>query len=117
MVTEGGQNVILKMDPHAGPELALAFPTGELSKLILLAARGSTRARAAQGIDPAVKEAFAVEDWQLDLEPQDRVLVLSLTLSGGAELSFRLPLGIQQPLIDKLAATIAPRAAEPSQVN
>jgi hypothetical protein len=117
MVTDDGQNMLLRLQPHAGPELVLALPAGQLNNLILLAAQGASDSRRKREVDPGLKEAFVVEDWEIHLEPEDRVLVLSLTLAGDAELSFRLPIGIQQPMIDKLAATVAPPPADPSQPN
>jgi hypothetical protein len=117
MVTEDGENMLLRLQPHVGEEMVLALPAGEITNLILLAAQGMTQSRANRGIDPNVKEAFIVEDWDLLLEPEDRVLVLSLTVKGKGELSFRLPLGVEQPLIDKLAATVAPPPADASQLN
>jgi hypothetical protein len=117
MVTDDGRNVLLRLEPQAGPEIVLAFPAGQINNLIHLLARSGSGARKKRGVDPGMKEAFVVEDWELHVEPEDRVLVLSLMLAGEAEMSFRLPLGIQQPLIDKLAASVAPQPTEPSQLN
>ena len=117
MVTDDGQNMLLRLQPMAGNEMVLAIPQNQISNLILLAAQGASGARTKRGVDPNIKEAFIVEDWELHLEPEDRALVLSLILAAGAELSFRLPFGVQQPMIDKLAATVAPPPADTSQLN
>jgi hypothetical protein len=117
MVTDDGSNMLLKLQQSGGTELVLAFPAEQIGNLIQLAAQSATGARAAQGADPAVRESFVVEGWDVGLGSEDRAVVLTLKLRGGAELSFMLPQGVQQPLIDKLAATVAPPPADASQLN
>jgi hypothetical protein len=116
MVTEDGQYMLLRLQPQVGPEMILALPASQIGNLIQIAAQGATGAREKSGVDPNVKEAFVVAACNVHQAPEDRVL-LSLTLAMGGELSFQLPAGVQQPLIDRLAATLPAPAVEPSQIN
>ncbi|MDB5721301.1 MAG: hypothetical protein JWP15_1919 [Alphaproteobacteria bacterium] len=117
LVTDDGRNVLLRLNPIVGPEMILALPASQLGNLMMMAAQSSSEAKRRRGDNPDVKEAFIVEDWRIDIEPQDRVLVLTLILAGETEVSFRLPTGVQQAMIDTLAATVAPPPADSDQIN
>jgi hypothetical protein len=118
MVSDDGLHMLLRLQPMAGEEIVLSMPADQISALIGVAAQAASGARARRGVAAGTKEAFAVEKWDVHTAgPENGTVVLSLTLAGNAEMSFRLPEGIQQPLIDKLAASIPPSATDPSQIN
>ncbi len=94
VVTEDGGNMVLTYTTHDGSESNLAIPAGQLQHLLLLAAEGINRSQ--QRRDQSSEwQAIKANSWSVQVT-EDKRLLMQLSLPGGAQISFVLPMKGQQ---------------------
>ena len=106
-VTADGNHMLLTMQRTDDVEFTVAIPMTHVPGLMMLCSQSIGRAAEFAGKDAGTKEALTVESWEMN-QDQSNHLVLSLTLAGGGEVSFRLPADSKQRIAE-LADRVAPK--------
>lgn len=100
-VSDDGSDVIVTF-VAAAQDISIALPADDLDGMLMMLSQASGRARSIQSQDRSMKHVLPCEWWEFGKHPDEKHMILSFRMPGGAEASFQVHLGRAPQMIEAL---------------